>query len=53
LVIDFHGQSAQPIGRCMARGEQVAQPASDALIVLKWSGPGDYYVLTSYPECPK
>ena len=24
---------------------------SHATIVLKWTGPNNYYVLTSYPEC--
>jgi hypothetical protein len=49
LVIDY--DSPEPIGRTMNRGEDRSHPCSHALVVLKYSGPGDYYVLTSYPEC--
>jgi hypothetical protein len=49
LVLDY--DSPQPIGRSMARGEDRAMPCSHAVAVLKWTGPSDYYVLTSYPEC--
>ena len=40
-----------PIGRTINRGESQSRPCAHALVVLKYSGPNDYYVLTSYPEC--
>jgi Bacterial CdiA-CT RNAse A domain len=49
LVLDY--DSPEPIGRTMNRGEDRSHPCSHALVVLKYAGPGDYYVLTSYPEC--
>ena len=49
LVLDYDGD--EPIGRTINRGEVHSQPCSHALVVLKYAGPGDYYVLTSYPEC--
>ena len=49
LVLDYHGDS--PIGRTWHRGESGAEPCSDAKVVLRWTAPGEYYVLTSYPEC--
>jgi toxin YxiD len=49
LVLDYDAD--EPIGRTMNRGEIHSQPCSHALIVLKYAGPSDYYVLTSYPEC--
>ncbi len=51
LVLDYDG--ASPIGRTMNRnrGESQSRPCAHALVVLKYSGPGQYYVLTSYPEC--
>jgi len=49
LVLDY--DSPEPIGRTMNRGEDRSHPCSHALVVLKYSGPNDYYVLTSYPEC--
>ena len=49
LVLDFDGD--EPIGRTMNRGEIHSRPCSHALIVLKYAGRSDYYVLTSYPEC--
>jgi Bacterial CdiA-CT RNAse A domain len=49
LVLDYDG--SQPIGRTLRRGEDRAQPCSRAVVILKWSGRGEYYVLTSYPEC--
>ena len=51
LVLDYDGDSAQSIGRTLRRGETRAQPCSRAVVILKWSGAGEYYVLTSYPEC--
>jgi hypothetical protein len=49
LVLDYDAD--EPIGRTMNRGEIHSQPCSHALVVLKYAGPNDYYVLTSYPEC--
>jgi hypothetical protein len=49
LVLDYDGP--EPIGRTINRGEDHSHPCSHALVVLKYSGPNDYYVLTSYPEC--
>jgi Bacterial CdiA-CT RNAse A domain len=49
LVLDYDSKS--PIGRTMNRGESQARPCAHALVVLKYAGPKDYYVLTSYPEC--
>ena len=51
LVLDY--DSDAPIGRTMNRnrGESQSRPCAHALVVLKYSGPGQYYVLTSYPEC--
>ena len=40
-----------PIGRTINRGENQSRPCAHALVVLKYAGPNDYYVLTSYPEC--
>src|SRR5215469_14523827 len=51
LVIDYDGDPSHPIGRTLNRDSDQAEPCSHATIVLKWSGPSDYYVLTSYPEC--
>src|ERR1700687_16317 len=51
LVLDY--DSAAPIGRTISRnrGESQSRPCAHALVVLKYTGPNDYYVLTSYPEC--
>ena len=49
LVLDYDGD--RPIGRSLRRNADQPEPCSHASIVLKWSGPGSYYVLTSYPEC--
>ncbi len=49
LVLDYDAD--RPIGRTLRRGDDQSQPCSHALVVLKWFPPGDYYVLTSYPEC--
>lgn len=51
LVLDYDGNPAHPIGKTLRRGEDQSQPCSHALAVLKWTGPNDYYVLTTYPEC--
>ncbi|HUB03372.1 MAG TPA: RNase A-like domain-containing protein [Terriglobales bacterium] len=49
LVLDY--EADEPIGRTMNRGEIHSQPCAHALVVLRYAGPNDYYVLTSYPEC--
>jgi len=53
LVLDYDSET--PIGRTMNRGENQSRPCTHALVVLKYdlkySGPHEYYVLTSYPEC--
>jgi filamentous hemagglutinin len=49
LVLDYDSQT--PIGRTINRGESRSHPCAHALVVLKYAGPNDYYVLTSYPEC--
>ncbi len=49
LVLDYDYEA--PIGRTLNRGENQSRPCAQALVVLKYSGPNQYYVLTSYPEC--
>jgi len=49
LVLDY--DSPEPVGRTINRGEDRSHPCSHALVVLKYAGPSNYYVLTSYPEC--
>jgi hypothetical protein len=49
LVLDYDSQT--PIGRTINRGESRSHLCAHALVVLKYAGPNDYYVLTSYPEC--
>jgi hypothetical protein len=52
LVIDYHGSAAHPIGRSLGRDDGSVRPCSDAIVVLKWDErAGDFFVLTSYPEC--
>jgi hypothetical protein len=51
LVLDYDGDAAHPIGRTLRRGDDQTAPCSHAVVVLKWTGPMDYYVLTTYPEC--
>jgi len=53
LALDYRGDPSRPIGRCMQRGSSVATPAWDAIVVLKASRDGGFYVLTTYPECPR
>jgi hypothetical protein len=39
------------IGRSLARGQRVATPCEDALVVVRWNDRRQqFYVLTSYPE---
>ena len=49
LVLDY--DTDVPIGRTMNRGENHSRVCEHALVVLKYKGPNEYYVLTSYPEC--
>ena len=49
LVLDYQGE--QPIGRTLRRGRSSAEPCPHAVVVLRYAGGGQYYVLTSYPEC--
>jgi toxin YxiD len=51
LVVDYDGDASHPIGRSLRRNAGQPEPCAHATIVLKWVGPTDYYVLTSYPEC--
>jgi len=49
LVLDYDSET--PIGRTINRGENQSRPCAHALVVLKYVGRNEYYVLTSYPEC--
>ncbi len=49
LALDY--DSDVPIGRTMNRGEHQSRICEHAVVVLKYTGPNHYYVLTSYPEC--
>jgi len=49
LVLDYDSEA--PLGRTIDRGENQSRPCAHALVVLKYTGPNKYYVLTSYPEC--
>ena len=49
LVLDYDSET--PIGRTINRGENQSRPCAHALVVLRYSGADQYYVLTSYPEC--
>jgi hypothetical protein len=49
LVLDY--DSSSPLGRSMRRDEAASFPCSHAVVILKWLGPADYFVLTSYPDC--
>jgi hypothetical protein len=51
LVIDYDGDCSHPIGRSLRRNADQPELCAYATVVLKWTGPNDYYVLTSYPEC--
>jgi hypothetical protein len=53
LVLDYDADPQHPVGRSWRRGENRSEPCSHALVVLKWAGPNEFYVLTSYPECPR
>ncbi len=49
LVLDYVGE--QPIGRTLRRNQGSPTPCNKAVVVLRYAGGGEYYVLTSYPEC--
>jgi Bacterial CdiA-CT RNAse A domain len=49
LVLDYDSET--PVGRTINRGENQSRPCGHALVVLRYSEPNSYYVLTSYPEC--
>lgn len=51
LALDCIGDPAWPIGRTLRRRQSRPEPCSNATLVLKWTPPQDYYVLTSYPDC--
>jgi hypothetical protein len=51
LVLDYNGDPSRPVGRTLRRSEDHSEPCSHAVVVLKWTGPYEYYVMTSYPEC--
>jgi len=50
LVLDYT-EPSDAIGRVMNRGAMGSVPCDHAIVILKADGEGDYYVLTSYPEC--
>lgn len=49
LVLRY--QADHPIGRTLPRNSNTPVACDHALVVLKWSGPGQFFVLTSYPDC--
>ena len=49
LVLEYAAD--QPIGRTMRRDSSTSVPCAQAVVVLRYAGGGQYYVLTSYPEC--
>lgn len=51
LVIDYDGDRSHPVGRSLRREVDQPEPCAHATIVLRWTPPNGYYVLTSYPEC--
>jgi hypothetical protein len=51
LALNYVDPANQPIGRSLRRGRQSAEPASRAVVVLRWlEHSSRFYVLTSYPE---
>jgi hypothetical protein len=52
-VLDYDADPRHPVGRSLRRGQNRSEPCSHALVVLKWTGPNEFHVLTSYPECPR
>ena len=53
LTLDYHGNRDAPIGRTLIRRNGRVVACSDALVVLRSDGIGDFYVLTTYPEGPR
>jgi hypothetical protein len=53
LAIDYHGPRNEMIGRSLARRSARTVPCSDALVVLRWSGGHEFFVLTSDPEAAR
>jgi hypothetical protein len=52
LALDYRGQGGTPLGKSIGRRDRTARQCTDAIVVLRWDERrGDYYVLTSYPEC--
>lgn len=49
LVLRY--QADHPIGRTLPRNSDTPVTCNHALVVLKWSSPGQFFVLTSYPDC--
>jgi hypothetical protein len=52
LALDYRGPANETIGRSIRRGRRTAAPCTNAIVVLRWDGAGDF-VLTSYPEAPR
>jgi len=51
LVLNYTEPNRQALGRSLRRGQRTAQPASSAIVVLRWHEQSRrFYVLTSYPE---
>ncbi|MFL6514827.1 MAG: RNase A-like domain-containing protein [Chthoniobacterales bacterium] len=48
LALHFRGNA--PIGRCIRQRAEIAEPCSNAAIVLRWDGDQRFHVLTTYPE---
>lgn len=54
LVLNYRHPERRSLGRSLRRGRRAAQPASGALVVLRWHDrSGRFYVLTSYPEADR
>ena len=54
LVLNYVTPDKRPLGRSLRRGQRSAQPASRALVVLRWHERSNrFYVLTSYPEADR
>jgi hypothetical protein len=52
LALDYRGPANETIGRSIRRGRRDAAPCTNAIVVLRWDGRGDF-VLTSYPEAAR
>ena len=54
LVLHYADPAQRPLGRSLKRGQQSSQPATRALVVLRWDERSKrYFVLTSYPEADR